>query len=120
MPARADRRRRFDRRTAEHRAARDRRRGRGRRGAAAEDGSWTNSPTSFTYQWQRCDLDAILRQRSPVRPGKTYGVRNADVGFRLRVEVTAKNANGCGTAISAPSAIVVPVGPDHEAGRASR
>ena len=40
--------------------------------------------------------------------GKTYGVRNADVGFRLRVEVTAKNANGSGSALSNPSSIAVP------------
>ena len=40
--------------------------------------------------------------------GKTYGVRAADVGFRLRVEVTARNANGAGSALSSPSGIVVP------------
>ena len=74
----------------------------------AEDGTWTNSPTSFTYQWQRCDVDAIACGPIPGATGQTYGVRNADVGFRLRLEVTAKNANGSGSALSAPSAIVVP------------
>ncbi len=74
----------------------------------AEDGSWTNSPTSFTYQWQRCDVDAIACGPITGATGKTYGVRNADVGFRLRVEVTAKNANGSGSALSLPTGIVVP------------
>ena len=74
----------------------------------AEEGSWTNSPTSYTYQWQRCDIDAIACGPITGATGKTYGVRNADVGFRLRVEVTAKNTNGSGSAMSNPSGIVVP------------
>ena len=74
----------------------------------AEDGTWTNAPTSFTYQWQRCDVDAIACGPITGATGKTYGVRNADVGFRLRLEVTAKNANGSGSALSNPSGIVVP------------
>jgi hypothetical protein len=74
----------------------------------AEDGTWTNTPTSFTYQWQRCDIDAISCVVVAGATGKTYGVRAADVGFRLRVEVTARNANGAGSALSSPSGIVVP------------
>ena len=74
----------------------------------AEEGSWTNSPTSYAYQWQRCDIDAIACGPITGATGKTYGVRNADVGFRLRLEVTAKNANGSGSALSNPSGIVVP------------
>jgi hypothetical protein len=74
----------------------------------AEEGSWTNSPTSYTYQWQRCDVDVVSCGPITGATGKTYGVRNADVGFRLRVEVVAKNANGSGSALSAPSGFVVP------------
>jgi hypothetical protein len=77
----------------------------------AEEGTWTNSPTSFAYQWQRCDIDAIVCGAVPGATGKTYGVRGADVGFRLRVEVTARNANGAGTAVSSPTAIVSPSTP---------
>jgi hypothetical protein len=74
----------------------------------AEDGTWTNAPTSFTYQWQRCDIDVVTCAVVAGATGKTYGVRAADVGFRLRVEVTARNANGAGSALSSPSGIVVP------------
>jgi hypothetical protein len=74
----------------------------------AEDGAWTNAPTSFGYQWQRCDVDTISCVAVSGATGKTYGVRAADVGFRLRVEVTARNANGAGSAVSSPSGIVVP------------
>lgn len=77
----------------------------------AEEGTWTNSPTSFGYQWQRCDLDAVACAAVAGATGKTYGVRAADVGFRLRVEVTARNANGAGSAQSNPSGIVVPAVP---------
>jgi hypothetical protein len=74
----------------------------------ATDGSWSGNPTSFAYQWQRCDLDAIVCGNVPGATGRSYGVRAADVGFRVRVQVTARNATGAGTATSAPSGIVVP------------
>jgi hypothetical protein len=74
----------------------------------ANDGTWSGTPTSFTYQWQRCDVDAIVCGSVPGATGKTYGARAADVGFRLRVEVTARNASGTGTATSAATGIVAP------------
>jgi hypothetical protein len=77
----------------------------------ANDGSWSNNPTSFGYQWQRCDVDAIVCGSVPGATGKTYGVRGADVGFRVRVQVTARNASGAGTANSAASGIVTPSTP---------
>ena len=58
----------------------------------AEDGTWTNTPTSFAYEWQRCDIDATTCLPVAGANGKTYGVRTADLGFRLRVAVTARNA----------------------------
>jgi hypothetical protein len=74
----------------------------------AEEGNWTNSPTAYTYQWQRCDIDATGCLTVAGATGKTYGVRNADLGFRLRVTVTARNANGSGSATSAVTPIVAP------------
>ena len=77
----------------------------------ANDGTWSNTPTSFAYQWQRCDIDAIVCGSVPGATGKTYGVRAADVGFRVRVQVTARNASGAGTATSAATSIVQPARP---------
>ena len=74
----------------------------------AEEGTWTNTPTAYAYQWQRCDVDVVACFAVVGATGKTYGVRAADVGFRLRVSVTARNANGAGSALSNPSGIVVP------------
>ena len=74
----------------------------------AGDGTWTNSPTTFAYEWQRCDVDSISCVAVAGANGKTYGVRTADIGFRLRVNVTARNSGGSGSALSAPTGIVAP------------
>ena len=77
----------------------------------AAPGSWSGSPTSYGYQWQRCNLDVLLCSDVVGATGTTYGVRLADLGFRIRVVVTAKNAKGTGTAASAPTAAVIPTTP---------
>ena len=74
----------------------------------AEEGSWTNNPTGYAYQWQRCDADGTNCLPVIGATGKTYGVRSADVGFALRVRVTARNASGAGSATSVLSAVVAP------------
>ena len=74
----------------------------------ADDGSWTRNPTSFAYQWQRCDADIASCTNVVGATAKTYAVRLADLGYRLRVAVTARNANGSRTANSAITAIVAP------------
>ena len=77
----------------------------------AEDGTWTNTPTSFAYQWQRCDADGTGCAAISGSTGKTYGVRLVDLGFRLRVEVTARNSGGAGSAVSGVTPIVEPTTP---------
>jgi hypothetical protein len=74
----------------------------------ANEGSWTANPTSYGYQWQRCDADVAICSSVVGATGKTYGVRLADLGFRLRVQVTARNARGSTTATSARTAVVTP------------
>jgi hypothetical protein len=59
-------------------------------------------PVELAYQWQRCDIDAIICLDVGGATGKTYGVREPDIGFRLRVEVTARNAMGSNSAFSSP------------------
>ena len=74
----------------------------------ANEGSWTGNPTSYAYQWQQCDADVAVCSNVTGATGKTYGVRTADLGYRLRVTVTARNARGSGTANSAITAVVAP------------
>jgi hypothetical protein len=78
---------------------------------SASQGSWSGNPTGYRYQWQRCDADVLLCTDVIGATGSTYGVRIADLGFRLRVVVTARNAAGTGTARSAPTPIVAPTTP---------
>jgi hypothetical protein len=77
----------------------------------ANEGAWTGNPTSFAFQWQRCDVDSLTCANVIGATGRTYGVRIADLGFRLRVEVTARTDNRSGTATSNATAIVVPTTP---------
>jgi hypothetical protein len=77
----------------------------------ADNGSWTGSPTSFTYQWLRCDTSGAFCFRVAGATGRTYGVRFADVYGTVRVAVTAKNADGSRTIRSLPSDVVQPVQP---------
>jgi len=77
----------------------------------ATAGSWSGSPTSFAYQWQRCNIDAVVCSDVVGATGTTYALHLADLGFRMRVVVTAKNAKGSATAASAPTAVVAPATP---------
>jgi hypothetical protein len=77
----------------------------------ADEGTWTGSPTSFAFQWQRCNIDAVTCLDAPGATGRTYGVRLVDLGFRLRVQVTARNGDRTGTANSSPTAVVEPTTP---------
>ena len=74
----------------------------------ANEGTWTGNPTGYSYQWQRCDVDVATCSNVVGATAKTYAVRLADLGYRLRVVVTARNAKGSGTARSAITAIVAP------------
>jgi hypothetical protein len=79
---------------------------------AAKDGEWTGEdPTAFTYQWQSCDTAGATCANISGATAKIYRVATADVGKRLRVQVTAKNATGSTTATAQPtSAVVHPAG----------
>jgi hypothetical protein len=77
----------------------------------AGNGSWSGAPTSFAYQWQRCDADGRNCSDLPGATDRTYTARLADLGFRLRVQVTAKNENGSSTSSSGVTSIVAPATP---------
>jgi hypothetical protein len=58
------------------------------------NGTWTNSPTSYTYQWQTGGVDIGGATSS------TYTIQAGDAGNSLTCNVTAHNASGTGTAAS--------------------
>jgi hypothetical protein len=72
----------------------------------AGTGTWTGGPTSFGFQWQRCNASGAGCVDIGGATGGTYVVGSADVGSTLRVVVTATNSVGSATAASAPTAVV--------------
>lgn len=72
----------------------------------AQEGSWSGAPDRYTYQWRQCDAAGSACAAIAGATGKIYGVRSADVGRTLRVEVTAVNPRGRSTAISNATAAV--------------
>ncbi len=72
----------------------------------ADVGSWTGSPTSYTYQWQRCNRNGDSCGDISNQTAKTYKLQSADVGNTVRLLVTAKNSDGSTTANSKPSDVV--------------
>ena len=83
---------------------------------AASGGVWTGAaPIAYAYQWQRCDAAAVLCVDLVGATSATYGVAAGDVGATLRVRVTATNAGGSTSAVSAPSAGVLPLPPTNQA-----
>ena len=77
----------------------------------ASPGRWEGTqPFSFSYQWQRCN--SLGQACIAVGAGTArYRVRPADVTFRLRVRVTARNVDGRRSAVSATTDIVQPAAP---------
>jgi hypothetical protein len=76
----------------------------------ATTGTWTQSPTSFAYQWQRCDPVNANCADVAGAVSQSYAIADADVGSALRVSVTARNAAGAATAVSAPTGAVSAAG----------
>ena len=73
---------------------------------SASTGTWSGSPTSFAYQWRRCDSGGTGCADLPGAGASTYVPVGGDVGSTLRVRVTATNDAGSSSAESAPSAVV--------------
>jgi hypothetical protein len=66
----------------------------------ASTGTWTGSPTSYAYRWQRCASTGTACSDVAGVTGRTYLLVAADVGSRMRVVVTASNGGGSSSASS--------------------
>ena len=79
----------------------------------ASRGTWTGTaPISYAYQWVRCSVDGGRPDGGDcaIVSGATdrdHRLTSADVGFRMRVRVTASNTDGSRTAASNPTGVVV-------------
>ncbi len=73
----------------------------------ATSGSWSGTtPISFAFQWLRCDENGASCAEITGANGTTYVVAASDVGKRLRVRVTASNADGSAVALSDATSVV--------------
>ena len=61
---------------------------------------------TYVFQWRRCDKTGGGCVDVTGATGQTYGVRSADIGHTLRVEVTAKNDYGSTVNESKPTTVV--------------
>ena len=76
----------------------------------ATRGTWSNNPTSFHFQWLRCDTTGSACLAISSATAKIYTPTSADIGHTLRVSVTAHNSSGSASASSAATAVVPPSG----------
>lgn len=80
---------------------------------SASRGRWTGTGSlTYAYRWVRCGANGGRPDGSDCgfilgATGSRYRIASADVGSRLRVRVTATNAEGEQTVASNPTAVVV-------------
>lgn len=74
-------------------------------------GSWSNSPTSYSYQWEDCDSSGNNCQAISGATGQSYTLTGSDAGHTVRVVETATNSAGSAQSASAPTRAVVPALP---------
>lgn len=67
----------------------------------ASAGDWSGAPSTYTYQWSRCDSTATTCADIPGATAATYLVAPEDTGSVLRATVVAGNSVGSSTATSA-------------------
>jgi len=84
---------------------------------SATNGSWSgNQPMTFAYQWVRCGADGGMPDGSNCASisgatGTSFVLTPAEVGWRIRVRVTATNSSGSETAASNPTNTVTASAP---------
>src|SRR5579862_6020152 len=76
-------------------------------GLTVTKGTWSPTPTSFGYQWQRCNSTGADCLNVAGATGETYGIRSADVGNRMRALVTAHTSNNGQTTVASTTSDVV-------------
>jgi GH25 family lysozyme M1 (1,4-beta-N-acetylmuramidase) len=73
----------------------------------ASVGSWTGSPTKYTYRWRRCNASGASCIAIPHATTSRRMLTPDDIGSTLSLVVTATGQGGAASATTAPSGIVV-------------
>ena len=69
-------------------------------------GTWTGAPTSFAYQWRRCDAGGALCTAILGATTSTYTLTPGDIGSTISLVVTATGKGGSTSAPAATTAAV--------------
>ncbi len=69
-------------------------------------GTWTGSPSSFSYLWQDCNSAGAACANLPGASASSYKLKGSDVGHTVRALVTAENEAGSSAASSGATALV--------------
>jgi hypothetical protein len=71
------------------------------------NGTWSNTPTGYAYQWQRCDQFGNNAASITGAVSTSYLLLAADVAHTIRCVVTATNGSGSTAATSVQTTLVV-------------
>jgi hypothetical protein len=74
---------------------------------SATQGSWTQVPTGYAYQWLRCGASGNGCQAISGATSTTYATVAADDGSTVEIRVSATNSRGTTAAVSKPTGTVV-------------
>jgi GH25 family lysozyme M1 (1,4-beta-N-acetylmuramidase) len=69
-------------------------------------GTWSGSPTTFAYQWRRCDVTGANCAAIPGAIASAYTLTPGDIGTTVSLVVTATNPAGSQTATTVPTGLV--------------
>lgn len=74
----------------------------------ASVGTWASGPASYAYKWQRCAASGLGAVCTDIAgaASNTYLLTDSDVGYTVRVVVTAANSSGSTPATSAETGVV--------------
>jgi titin len=73
---------------------------------STSNGSWSNSPSAYTYAWEDCDTGTGNCGLIAGATNSSYTLTAGDVGHTVRSVVTAGNASGSSSAASAATDVV--------------
>jgi flagellar hook assembly protein FlgD/PKD repeat protein len=76
-----------------------------------QHGSWRNQPTSYAYQWLRCNTAGEACSHIPGAVNQTYILGNEDLHHTINVEEFARNAAGLSAPALSASSPTITSGP---------
>jgi RHS repeat-associated protein len=77
------------------------------------NGTWSNSPLAYSYQWERCAPGGGSCTAITGATNQSYTPRSGDAGYALVAQVTAVNSNGSVFASTAASSAVPSAAPSY-------